>query len=400
MGDELNSMEFNQNAISKKQNIKNAFLLATLTDENDIKFVYTLVQNKNKVYFSCSSITKKQKLTKGWLPYMLEYEDATIRLHKSFINHKTYFEEVTDKYGTFRSIIMPRKTKTGIWYIIGADIEVSDINKKLNYMVIQYFILFFIFITILFIFLKLFNKIIKQENKDKLEQQKIILEQSKFAQMGEMIGNISHQYRQPLSEINSVVMQIESDFNNNRLNKEKLNNQLINIEDLTEYMSNTIDSFNNYLKHDKKTKEFLISTAINKGLDLTKNSMKENNINIKLTIIDDKNINSIEGEFIQVIVILLQNAKDILVLNNILNKTIKITLEIIDDKINISILDNADGVPTNILDKIFEPYFTTKFKSQGIGLGLYMAKNIIEKSMQGKLNVSNKENGAEFRIIL
>ena len=400
LGDKLNNLPFDKKLVSRSKNIKNALLLSTLTDKNDVIFVYTLRKVDQDVYFSCSSVTQEQKKIDGYLPYLLKYEDATNRLKESFDTHKAYYGEVTDKYGTFRSIIMPRVTKNGTWYIIGADIKISNIDKQLNSMLTQYLIAFILFIIVLLLFIKIFNRIIQKENDDKLNQQKLILEQSKLAQMGEMIGNISHQWRQPLSEINSIMMNIESDFKNKKLDRNSLDGSILEVENLTEHMSITIDNFNNYLKKDKHKEEFLVSTIVKKGLELTKNSMLKHNINIELNVINDKLINSVEGEFIQVIIALLQNAKDVMLLNDIKNKNINIIVENIDDKINITILDNGGGVANDIKNKIFEPYFTTKFKSTGIGIGLYMSKMIIEKNMNGKLEVHNKENGAEFKIIL
>ena len=155
LGDKLNNISFDKKLISKEENIKNALLLSTLTDENDVIFVYTLRKSVNDVFFSCSSVTKEQKTTNGYLPYLLKYEEATNRLKESFDTHKSYYGEVTDKYGTFRSIIMPRQTNNGTWYVIGADIEISNIDKQLNSMLIQYFTAFIIFIFILLFFIKI-----------------------------------------------------------------------------------------------------------------------------------------------------------------------------------------------------------------------------------------------------
>ncbi|MEA3554469.1 MAG: HAMP domain-containing sensor histidine kinase [Campylobacterota bacterium] len=274
-----------------------------------------------------------------------------------------------------------------------------------------------LFLLVLFIILffllkqnKLKNKIENLnhtlENKVKLavidikNKEKEILHKNRLAQMGEMIGNISHQWRQPLAEINSIMMKMEIDFKNRKLDSDSLDKSIEKVEDLTEHMSTTIDSFNNFFKNDKKKTKFIISDSIRQVLRLFENNTKKYSIDINLEIIDDIEINSFQSEFIQVIIVIIQNAKDVLIANNIKNPTIKIVIEKIENNIIIRILDNGGGIPEEIIDKIFDPYFTTKFKSKGIGIGLYMAKIIIEKSMNGSLKVRNKENKAEFSITL
>jgi polar amino acid transport system substrate-binding protein len=241
---------------------------------------------------------------------------------------------------------------------------------------------------------------IKKEVTKSREKDQTIFQQAKLVNMGEMIGNISHQWRQPLSEINSIVMKIESDFISNKLDSDALDTNLTKIEDLTEYMSDTIESFNNFFKIDKKTKNFLVSDCINQVIYLFESSFQKNQIGIELKILNDDNVDSFEGEFLQVLIIILQNAKDVLLINKVSDAKILITIDREENRSIIKISDNAGGVPENIIDKIFEPYFTTKFKSKGIGIGLYMAKMIIEKNMNGILKVNNINNGAEFKIEL
>jgi len=151
---------------------------------------------------------------------------------------------------------------------------------------------------------------------------------------------------------------------------------------------------------DKETKHFLVSDCINQVMYLFESSFQMHQISIELNIVQDNQIDSYEGEFIQVLIIILQNAKDILLINAVKDARILITIDREENKSIIKILDNAGGVGDDIKDKIFEPYFTTKFKSKGIGIGLYMAKMIIEKNMNGTLEVNNVKDGAEFTIEL
>ena len=242
------------------------------------------------------------------------------------------------------------------------------------------------------------KKEIEKEVKKSRKKDQTIFKQAKLVNMGEMIGNISHQWRQPLSEINSIVMKIESDFLSKKLDNDSLDVNLTKIEDLTEFMSNTIENFNNFFKMEKETKNFLVSDCVNRVIYLFESSFQKHGIKIELNIIEDNRVDSFEGEFLQVIIIILQNAKDVLLINAIKEPKIIITIDHQSRKSIVKIADNAGGVSDDIIDKIFEPYFTTKFKSKGIGIGLYMAKMIIEKNMRGTLEVQNLDFGAEFII--
>ena len=391
IGDRLHNLPFDKTLVSKEENIKNSLLLSTLTNESDITFVYTISKHNDKAYFSCSSVTKEQQQTDGYLPYMLEYKEATSKLLKAFTNHKTYYGEVSESYGKFRSIIMPQKSSNGIWYVIGADIEISYIDKKLNDMILNYIILFVIFILILIPFIIRFQILAKSEKTDALKKQKNILEQNKLAQMGEMIGNISHQWRQPLSEINSIVMNLDT---------KNINESSQKIENITEYMSETINNFNNFFRIDKEKKIFNVNKIINNSISLCQNLFDKYNTKIIVDINENIKYNGYEGELTQVILAIFKNANDAMVNNDIINPTINILVKILDERVVIDISDNGKGIDIDNLPQIFDPYFTTKFKSDGTGIGLYMSKVIIEKNMNGKLTVINIKNGASFRIVL
>ena len=398
LGDKLNNQEFNTTQISPQQNRKNALLLSTLTDENDVKFVYTMVKHKEKIYFTSSSITKEQYKNNFFIPYLLEYKGATPKLKASFENHNSYFGEATDEYGTFRSIIMPRKTKDGYWYLIGADIDVSFVKKQLNSMLFNYIIIFSLFLIVLIIFIQMFKKITDDENRENLQRQKKLLEQSKLAQMGEMIGNIAHQWKQPLGEINAIVMKLESEHQKGSLDSNKMDTTLQQIENVTEYMSDTIENFSNYINKNKYQTEFSITNALQKALALIDTEIQKDGIKLNLTLTNDKLLKGVEGEFTQVLMVILQNAKD--ALKEAKEKHIKINLYTKDKQTILTIYNNGTSIPKEHISAIFEPYFTTKFKSKGTGIGLYIAKMIIEKEFQGSLEVANINDGVEFKIIL
>ena len=241
------------------------------------------------------------------------------------------------------------------------------------------------------------NRIESEINKN-TKQQMILMHQSKLAQMGEMIENIAHQWRQPLAQINSLVLLIDMELNRNKFTNSILENKLGEIEVLTAYMSKTIDDFKNFFSPNKQKNIFEIENAIQKALDIVRGVVHLYHIKTTINIGKDLKCYSYLEELQQVILTILNNAIEALILKKIPSCEISIDVYKQDNNIVINIQDNALGINIKHLDKIFEPYFTTKRKAQGTGLGLYMAKMIIENGLLGTLNVENKLNGACFTI--
>ncbi len=238
-----------------------------------------------------------------------------------------------------------------------------------------------------------------EENKAQQEQ---IFEQLKFVQMGEMIGNIAHQWRQPLSFISTVASGIMMTKEFGELPLKDENKMLQDIIDNTNYLSDTIDIFRNYILENKEKKEVILQDRIHSALQIVEGALKNSNVEVinKIDNIDKVSLNIVVGELSQVIINILNNAKDAICEKNINNGKVIIMLEQLIDEVDIIIEDNAGGIDKDIISKVFDPYFTTKHKSQGTGLGLYMSKEIIEKHLCGKLSVVNIENGVRFKITL
>ncbi len=228
----------------------------------------------------------------------------------------------------------------------------------------------------------------------------MIEHQSRLAQMGEMIQNIAHQWKQPLAQINAVLVSMENDYKQNKLSYNQLSKKLDQIENLTLYMSDTIFSFSNYLDSKQEKSSFDVEKVIVQAITLLHPLIKKKDINININSTDEYTFFGDKKEFIQVILVILSNAMDILTLKKITNPSIDIEIKSKKDKIVIEILDNAGGVKIENINKIFEPFFTTKEYSDGSGMGLYMAKMIIKNKMYGELNVQNKDDGALFTIII
>ncbi len=232
--------------------------------------------------------------------------------------------------------------------------------------------------------------------EEKIKQEKMLIQKSKMAAMGEMIGNIAHQWRQPLSQISGLFWDIESAYDYKELDKKYLSNRVYEANDLLEYMSRTIDDFRDFFNPNSKKEEFLIIDAVSSAINIVKATLQHYNIEISFSIDLDYKIIGYKSEYSQAIVNIISNAKDILIDRKIANPKIKIYLD--DDKgTKLCIEDNARGVDKEIIDKIFDPYFTTKY-DYGTGIGLYMTKLIIEEKMNGEIGVKNSKQGAIFSI--
>ena len=238
------------------------------------------------------------------------------------------------------------------------------------------------------------------------EKDKLLMEQSKLAYMGEMIGNIAHQWRQPLHVIStttsSIKLQKELDILDDKFFYKSCN--MINKNVI--FLSDTINDFRNYINDDRVKNEFNINSMIDSFLNLCDSVIINNEIIVINDIEDNLVIHGYKNELIQCMLNIFNNAADALIQNDIKKKYIFISVKKIDDYIDISIKDNANGIPEDIIDKIFEPYFTTKHQSRGTGLGLNMTYKLIVEGMNGNITATNKKYiyknktyiGAKFNI--
>jgi signal transduction histidine kinase len=219
------------------------------------------------------------------------------------------------------------------------------------------------------------------------EQQHILSQQSKMAAMGEMLGNIAHQWRQPLSVITTVAtgMKLQKEFNS--LDDETFEKSINNITNSALYLSDTIEDFRNFFRTDKEETIFTIKDIFEKVFKLTDAQFRNHEI-IFVNDINDFELFGFENEFIQALINILNNAKDALE-NKDNPKLIFISTSKNENKAIIKITDNAGGIDDEIIDKICEPYFTTKHQSKGTGIGLYMTEEIIVKHMKGSLIFKN-----------
>jgi len=241
---------------------------------------------------------------------------------------------------------------------------------------------------------------IKKEIDNRKKQEQLLIQQSKLAEMGEMISMIAHQWRQPLSALSTIIQNIHLRYSLEKLDQDYLDKQMELSNALTDKMSKTIDDFRNFFEPNKEKKAFSIKDAIQKTIFLIDDSFKSNSIKIEYQTLDDVIMYGFESELSQVLLNILTNSKDAFLEKDIQSPKILIKTKKVQTHIKMMISDNAGGINESIINKVFEPYFTTKESYNGTGLGLYMSKIIIEQNMKGQLSVKNIKNGVEFTIYI
>lgn len=244
------------------------------------------------------------------------------------------------------------------------------------------------------------EKRIKEELAKNRAKDKLMFQQAKMASMGEMIGNIAHQWRQPLMELSSLFLPLEAKLNMDlEVEKNELIDSIKKYNDIIKYMSQTIDDFRNFFAKEKEKIEFQVIEQINSTINIISGGLKA--YNIKLDIIIKKNATMLgyKNEYSQVLINIINNAKDALVQRKIKKPQITIIIEENKNNIITSIQDNAGGINIKPIKKIFDPFFTYE-KINGSGIGLFMSKLIIENNMGGNIKVKNSDNGALFIISL
>ena len=233
----------------------------------------------------------------------------------------------------------------------------------------------------------------------RLENEYLLMQQSKLATMGEMIGHIAHQWRQPLAQLGGIFMNLDASYAHKELNQEAMNKHIEKGNMLIKYMSQTIDDFRHFFEPNQAEEYFDVIRYVENAIHIIEASLTY--YHIELEVICDDDIPQVKGyasEFSQVILNLLDNAKDVFIERDILVPKITIHISASKKKVMISIADNAGGIDAEFIDKIFGIYFSTKHKKGGSGLGLYMSKLILEKKGMGTIKVSNIEEGALFAI--
>lgn len=225
----------------------------------------------------------------------------------------------------------------------------------------------------------------------------MLLQQAKMAQSGEMIANITHQFRQPLNNISYILINIKKRFENKKLDEKYFSKKVTQVDEQLQFLSTTIDHFKEFYTPSKQKENFLIKEAIDSSITVLSAQLKKRNItlDVQYNVNEDINISGIKNELSQVILAILSNASD--ALKDIETPLIKILIDANDAEIIISISNNGKQIEKRDINKIFEPYFSTK--KEGTGIGLYLSKLIITRSFDGDLQVENIEEGVQFTLM-
>jgi C4-dicarboxylate-specific signal transduction histidine kinase len=238
-------------------------------------------------------------------------------------------------------------------------------------------------------------KKIEEEVDKRILYEKDIMQKNRLASMGEMIDNIAHQWRQPLMKINAILLNTDRAIELKKYDEKYLQTKIDEISNTVYFMSNTIDTFREFLNPNKTKQHFEIKESIEKSIEFLSSSLENTEVKLESK---EYLVEASQSEFMQVIISMLSNAVDIFEVKKIKNQ--KIDISIYEDEVNIfiEILDNAGGIEEENLYKVFDPYFTTKHKQGGTGMGLYIAKIIMINSFNGDISVQNEANGARFTL--
>ena len=230
------------------------------------------------------------------------------------------------------------------------------------------------------------------------EKERLLLQQSRQAAMGEMLGNIAHQWRQPLNALGLTIQELSLAYEFGRFTKEYLDASIAGAMEIIFQMSQTIDDFRNFYKKDKEKGWFKVNQVVVKTVSLIEANFRERRIGIDIAAAEEMEIKGYPNEYAQVLLNIMMNARDALLERATADPRVTVRGWMEDGRSVVTLADNAGGIGEEIIEKIFDLYFTTKENDLGTGIGLFMSKTIIEKNMGGRLTVRNTADGAEFRI--
>jgi signal transduction histidine kinase len=358
-------------------------------------YVLVLLNEKNLTYYKPNDSIKRFK------DYLAIYIDdnlykKSIDLSKDYISidNKTYYVDDTHYLLTYN-----HKDIGKMVHLFDITDSLKEYEYKQDKLFIQTIVIVLLLIAILYTSFTYYENQINEEISKNHQKDKMLLQQGKLAIMGEMISMIAHQWRQPLSAINMHAQSIAFKKKLGKLTDDMLEEKVSDIKNISFDMSKTIDDFKNFFKPNKKKNLVNIKNSIEDSISLISAIFKNHNIDISIKSESDISISIYDREFSQVVINILNNAKDALIDNKEKDRKILIVIEKRKSSLYVSIEDNAGGIPDAILDKVFDPYFSTKSKN-GTGLGLYMSKIIIDEHLDGLLSVKNSDKGAVFTIRL
>jgi signal transduction histidine kinase len=392
--------------ILNNQSLDTFFKELSISTEIGYSHKKILEENRNLLHLSLATfygtdipeIKNREEQISGYFIISINLEALLESLREEFNSFSFSLEEQThlEKNGALifinkAEVNLPTSELESIFIYHPLFIDDFNIVKMFIY---NFVLLLFITIIVYLIYNYRKHLLYEKFSHDQLHKSE------KMASLGQMIGNISHQWRQPLSAISMLASSIQLNNTLNTLDKNDLDKAMKDIVNKTKYLSETINTFRDFIKEEKSIEEIYLEDRIKQSLNIVQLALLDH----KIKLIDNINyenklkIMMVIGELDQVIINIINNAKDALVEKKIKNPCITLNLLKSSSFVTIGIEDNAGGIPVDIIKKIFEPYFTTKHKTQGTGLGLHMSYRIITESLKGKLYVQNTKEGAKFFI--
>ena len=383
---------------------------------NRYKYIYVVKRDKKNEFRFLLDGSKKNKalFLESYEPIELKkWDEVYIKKKDVYFRHS----KIDNLWITYLKPIIRNNKVIAVLVIDFSMKEHNKIKKALNKLdiIFQILVYFFIFVFIIVMFfsyldykrtkeLKKLNKTLEKRVKEEIEKNrqkdKQLFYQNKLAQIGEMMSMIAHQWRQPLSAISAIAMGVNVKTKIKDVDREYIIEKMDSINQHTTYLSDTIEDFRNFFKPAKQKEFIKIDDILNSVFNIIGESLETENINVNVDIRYNKKFLIFANELKQVLLNILKNAEDIFVERDIKNRKIDIEVFKKNDCLIIKISDNGGGIEKKYINKIFEPYFTTKSSKNGTGLGLYMSKVIVEQHLNGKIEVYNTDNGAVFEIFI
>jgi two-component system, NtrC family, C4-dicarboxylate transport sensor histidine kinase DctB len=355
--------------------------------------------------FDLKVLKELKKVARVDMAKLKPNSNFTEKLYQNIVTNKfiaSFYDSDTNMIFTHIPIFHSVTNKKEAVLTIRSKYEVISILHS-NYIAIQ-FLMMFLIATLLYLLYQHNLKLLQEKHrlKENIQKDKQLLEQAKMAQMGEMLGNIAHQWRQPLSTISTAASGMKMKHEYNIMSEDDIPKHMDAIVKNVDYLSQTIDTFRDFIKEDAQVIEIKIQEKIDKTIEIVSATLQQSHIELinNINYETPYKVTVISGALPQVIINIINNAKDAIKENNIEDGWIKLDLEKKDQSVLITIEDNAHGIPSDIISRVFDPYFTTKHQSVGTGLGLFMSHKIVTEHLHGKLSVKNTKNGAKFTIEL
>ncbi len=269
----------------------------------------------------------------------------------------------------------------------------NTLGQQNNVVFLSLELLMLLVFVFIFLLIRYYTRQISQKDQ-------FITQQTKFAAMGEMVGMIAHQWRQPLTGMGMTVDNLKLDIELQTIEEDKWMKNLDQISEQIHYLSHTIDDFRNFFKPNQERQEVYLSKLIHESLQVIQSSIDSNSIEVSVECNENLTLYTFRNDLMQILLNLIKNAQDAYVENSICPRPIEIKVYENQNNVIIQVIDQAGGIPEAIMDKIFDPYFSTKDEKNGTGLGLYMTRMIIMDHFGGNILVSSSKGSTEFEIIL